>query len=92
MANRTTCSLIVEIANLIRPNRYMRLLSVSKPAIESMLAIFDENVILGGVNRVYEEEIMVIAAAIFRSRGLFKNRIIDFGKDIVLLLELGNPP
>jgi len=41
---------LVEIANLIRPNRYMRLLSLSKPAIESIHAIFDENVILGVIN------------------------------------------
>ena len=41
---------LVEIANLIRPNRYMRLLSVSKPEIERIHAIFDENVILAVVN------------------------------------------
>ena len=41
---------LVEIANLIRPNRYMRLLSVSKTPIEKIHTIFDENVILGVVN------------------------------------------
>lgn len=41
---------IVEIANIIRPNRYMRLLSVSKPEIEKIHAHFDENVILAVIN------------------------------------------